>query len=640
MKRIVDIHDYHKSYQAAFETPEIYWSEIAQSFKWIKTWNKAAPSQNSNFDNVQWFEGAMLNITQNALDRHVQKTPDKIAIYFEPNNAFDKTKRSYTYKELYVEVCRMGQTLRSLGLKKGDTVTLYMGMNPQLLISVLACARIGVVHSVVFGGFSANALSERILDAGSKIIITQEEANRGDKVLCLKDTVDEAIKLSNNLEKIKVLIFGSNKKIEPHHIDIKQYWESHHLPLGIESPPEVMDAGDPLFILYTSGSTGKPKGLMHTCAGYMVWAQYTFEQVFGVDKDKDVFWCTADIGWITGHSYFTYGPLLAGVTQVMFEGIPTYPKPNRWWQIIDQYKVTHFYTAPTAIRSLESLGITWFEDVSLDSLKVLGSVGEPINVEAWQWYYKNVGKSRCPIVDTWWQTETGGIMISPLANISECIPTFATYPLPGVYPALMNEKAEVMTSPAGKGNLVISRPWPGMAISIWGDHVRYQQTYFSSYTSKYFTGDGASRDEKGRYRITGRVDDVINVSGHRLSTAEIENAINQTMEIVESAVVGFPHAIKGQGILAYVLLNPEKMNMINDVELAKVVNAIINEKIGPIAKVDKLVVLSQLPKTRSGKIMRRILRKAAEGEWSSLGDVSTLLNPEVVEEIKIKIQGQ
>lgn len=639
MKRILDKKDYQYSYQLALENPEKFWSEVAATFKWVTTWDMAAPKNMNGFQNVEWFKGAKLNITQNALDRHVENNPDKIAIYFEPNDQDDKRKRSYTYKELYLEVCQMAQALRSLGIKKGDTVTLYMGMNPNLLTSVLACARIGAVHSVVFGGFSAKALSERIEDAGSNLVITQHKVKRGDKSLNLLSTVDEALNISEKFNQVKVLICDEYQALKQnHHIVLNEYYLEKKISSGIKSPIEIMDAEDPLFILYTSGSTGKPKGLMHTTAGYMVWAQYTFEQVFGVNKLDDIFWCTADIGWITGHSYFTYGPLLAGVTQVMFEGIPTFPLPNRWWKMIDEYKVTHFYTAPTAIRSLESLGTQWFNGVTLNSLKVLGSVGEPINTEAWQWYNEHVGKKRCPIVDTWWQTETGGIMISALANISECIPTMATYPLPGVYPALVDDKGIKVETLDASGNLVITRPWPGMARSIWKDLARYQQTYFSTYAGNYFTGDGANRDDKGRYRITGRVDDVINVSGHRLSTAEIENAINEAEVIVESAVVGKPHAIKGQGVLAYVLLTPEVKATTSE-ELLKITNEIIIKKIGPIAKVDQLIILSQLPKTRSGKIMRRILRKAAEGEWNSLGDVSTLLNPEIVEEIKLKLKG-
>lgn len=638
MKRFTDKADYQGCYQAALEQPETYWTEVAKSFEWIKPFVRATPPQLDNFEQIEWFKGAKLNVTQNALDRHVKKTPDKIAIYFEPNSSSDSSKRSYTYLELYLEVCRMAETLRKLDVKKGDTVTLYMGMNADLLISVLACARIGAIHSVVFGGFSANALSERISDAQSKIVITQEQAKRGDKILKLRETVDEALKLLDNANLIKAIVFGSMPQAKAHHVEVEKFWSEHNLKLGMNSPIEAMDAEDPLFILYTSGSTGQPKGLVHTTAGYMLWAQYSFEQVFGVDKDKDVFWCTADIGWVTGHSYVAYGPLLAGVTQVLYEGIPTYPDAARWWNIIDNYQVTHFYTAPTAIRSLESIGTKHFEKVSLNSLKVLGSVGEPINVEAWEWYNQHVGKSRCPIVDTWWQTETGGILISSMANISECIATMATYPLPGIYPALMNEKAQLVTSIEGSGNLVITRSWPGLARSIWRDRPRYLQTYFSAYPGMYFTGDGSNRDREGRYRITGRVDDVINVSGHRLSTAEIENAINETLAIVESAVVGMPHAIKGQAVLAYVLLNPEDQNNESNQELLKLINDLISQKIGPIAKVDKLIVLTQLPKTRSGKIMRRILRKAAEGEWNSIGDTSTLLNPEIVDELKEKLQ--
>lgn len=641
MRRIMNWNEYLSNYQLAFEQPEKFWSSIAEDFQWMQKWNRATPESVTSFDNVKWFDGGKLNITQNVLDRYVISQPDKVAIHFEPNNENSHEKRSYTYKELFHEVCRMALTLKKLGVKKGDTVTLYMSMNPNLLISTLACARIGAIHSVVFGGFSANALGERILDAGSSLVITQEDAQRGDKTIVLRKIVEESIEsfLSQFKKPVKTLIFNPATPLKNNQLSVSQCWDNFHIKLGDICDAEPMLSEDPLFILYTSGSTGKPKGLLHTTAGYMVWVAYTFTQVFGVEKNsKDIFWCTADIGWITGHSYFTYGPLLSGVTQVMFEGIPTYPDASRWWKIIDDYNVTHFYTAPTAIRSLESLGTKWFDGRSLNSLKVLGSVGEPINAEAWHWYDTNVGKQKCPIVDTWWQTETGGVMISPLANITECIPTMATFALPGVYPALVDDKGKVINEKNATGNLVITRPWPGMARSIWNDSQRYQQTYFSTYPGNYFTGDGANRDNDGRYRITGRVDDVINVSGHRLSTAEIENAINEADEIVESAVVGMPHKIKGQGILAYVLLKPELYEQINEEELKVKSNDFINLKIGPIAKVDKLVVLKQLPKTRSGKIMRRILRKAAEGEWNSFGDTSTLLNPEVVEEIKIKIK--
>ena len=634
--RIKNFDDYKSQYQQALNDPEKYWSSIGNSFEWIKKFDKASPNNIQDFKAVEWFKGGQLNICYNAIDRHLKHQANKVAIHFEPNDVDDSSQRSYTYQELFNEVCRMAETLRSLGVKKGETVTLYMSMNPNLLISVLACARIGAIHSVVFGGFSANALSERIHDADSQIIITQDHAKRGEKTINLKAIVDQALNILEKETSRKVLVFNADH-LKPNDIDIKKYWLDKNIYLGINSPVEIMNSEDPLFILYTSGSTGKPKGLLHTTAGYMVWAKYTFEQVFGVNVANDVFWCTADLGWITGHSYVAYGPLLSGITQVIFEGVPTYPNPSRWWNIIDQYKVTHFYTAPTAIRSLESLGTSWFKNTSLKSLKVLGSVGEPINAEAWHWYDTNVGKNSCPIVDTWWQTETGGVMISALANISECIPTFATYPLPGVYPALVNDSGVINQESETTGNLVLTRTWPGMARSIWKDHKRYEQTYFSTYPGFYFTGDGSNRDELGRYRITGRVDDVLNVSGHRLSTAEIENAINEADEIIESAVVGMPHNIKGQGILAYVLLKPEIKNFQIDV-LQNTVNLIITQKIGAIAKLDRMIVLTQLPKTRSGKIMRRILRKAAEGEWGSLGDTSTLLNPEVVDEIK-KILG-
>ena len=495
MERMKNLQHYLDCSKEAWEQPEVFWKTIGDTFDWIQGFSKAAPDFTQGFNNVEWFKDGMLNITYNALDRHVKRHPEKIALYFEPNGQND-IRKTFSYKELLDEVCRMAETLRSLGVKKGDTVTLYMGMNPWLMISVLACARIGAIHSVVFGGFSAKSLSERIEDAGSKIIITQETASRGDKKLFLRKTVDEAIEILKAESSIHVLIFGQVVQPKSFHLCIEEYWQQKKIYLGIPSTIESMQAEDPLFILYTSGSTGKPKGLLHTTAGYMVWAQYTFEQVFGVDKKNDIFWCTADIGWITGHTYVTYGPLLAGVSQVMFEGIPTYPTPQRWWNIIDHYEVTHFYTSPTAIRSLESLGLDYLKGTSLQSLKVLGSVGEPINAEAWEWYNANVGKNHCPIVDTWWQTETGGIMISTLAHVTECVPTFATQPLPGVYPALVDDKGRLDSSSHASGNLVIIRPWPGMARSIWKDHARYLQTYFSTYPGYYFTGDGSLRNEK------------------------------------------------------------------------------------------------------------------------------------------------
>jgi acetyl-CoA synthetase len=611
--------------QMALESPSEYWAERANSYDWIKTWDQVT-SGDFNDLAIKWFEGAKLNITVNCLDRHLEKRGDQVAIHWEPNDPSEKIL-TFTYKELHQKVCQMSNVLKEKNIKKGDRVCFYMSMVPELLIGVLACARIGAIHSVVFGGFSAQALAGRIQDCDAKMVVTCNEAYRGSKIIALKSITDEAVQKCPSVESVLV------KKRTGGAITLgsKDFILDELMSNASDvCAPEPMNAEDPLFILYTSGSTGKPKGLMHTTAGYMVWAGETFKHVFQMDEE-DCYWCSADIGWITGHSYITYGPLLNGVTSVMFEGVPTYPDAGRFWQVIDKYKVTHFYTAPTAIRALEACDIKCVTDASLASLKVLGSVGEPINDEAWQWYHKYIGKERCPIVDTWWQTETGGIMISSLAGVTPSIPTFATKPLPGVAPTLVDNEGKPTKA---QGNLCLDKPWPGIARTIWGDHERYRQTYFSTYPGRYFTGDGAKQDEQGNLRITGRVDDVINVSGHRIGTAEVENALNEHSNIVESAVVGYPHPIKGQGIFAYVICQ-------QDCESAKLksdVNELINKIIGPIAKPDQILVVSGLPKTRSGKIMRRILRKIACAEHE-LGDISTLLNPEVVKEIKIKAKG-
>ncbi len=623
--------DYFKAWQEASENPENFWSKVASEYQWKKPWESV---QSGNFTdvNIKWFDGATLNITENCLDRHLQERPDKTAVIWEPNGV-DEKEITYTYKELHAEVCRFANVLKDQGIRKGDRVVFYMSMVPELLTGVLACARLGAVHSVVFAGFSAQALAGRIKDCEAKMVITCDESYRGAKTTPLKEITDEALKDCGSIEKVLIRVRTGAS------VPMKEGRDIELLPLLKEASPHCdaveVAAEDPLFILYTSGSTGTPKGLLHTTGGYMVWAGFTFENVFQM-QDDDIYWCTADIGWITGHSYITYGPLLKGATTVMFEGVPTYPEADRFWQVVDKYKVTHFYTAPTAIRALEACDIELVKRHDLSSLKVLGSVGEPINDEAWQWYHKEIGKENCPIVDTWWQTETGGIMISSLAGVTESISTYATYPLPGVIPQLLDSEANVIDDKSGEGNLCISKPWPGMARTIWGNHERYKETYFSAYKGKYFTGDGSKRDESGRYRITGRVDDVINVSGHRIGTAEVEDALNEHHHVIESAVVGFPHDIKGQGIYAYVICNNGKAPTSEEEQenFKKELNAVITKIIGPIAKPDQVQFVSGLPKTRSGKIMRRILRKIAAKDISNLGDISTLLNPEVVEEIK------
>jgi len=625
-KQITTKNEYFNSYQQALEAPEEYWSEVAKTFEWMKPFQKVT-SGNFNDLNVKWFEDGELNITVNCLDRHLKTRGNQVAIHFEANDP-KAAPLKMTYQELHDRVCQFSNVLKNRGVKKGDVVCFYMSMVPELMVGVLACARIGAVHSVVFGGFSAQSLAGRIQDSNSVMVITNDEAYRGDKTIPLKKITDEALASCPTVKNV-LLLKRTGKEVG--FVEGRDHWLSPLLDSASKvCAPEKMKAEDPLFILYTSGSTGKPKGLMHTTAGYMVWAAETFNQVFQM-KEGDLYWCSADIGWVTGHSYIAYGPTLNGCTQVIFEGVPTWPDAGRFWQVIDKYKVTHFYTAPTAIRALEACGLDFVKPYKLDSLKVLGSVGEPINEEAWEWYHKNIGKGKCPIVDTWWQTETGGIMISSLAGVTESVPSFATYPMPGVAPMLVDEKGQEVKGNPAEGNLCLNLPWPGMARTVYGDHDRYKTTYFSSYPGKYFTGDGARRDDQGRYRITGRVDDVINVSGHRIGTAEVEDAINQHPDIVESAVVGCPHDIKGQGIYAYVILNPGKKHTAES--LKPELDKIIIEIIGPIAKPDVIQVVSGLPKTRSGKIMRRILRKVAAREKSGFGDTSTLLNPEIVDEI-------
>ncbi len=626
MKKINSFEEYQTEYARSVATPELFWAGKANSFYWYKKWDSVL-NWNFNEPNVKWFEGGKLNITENCLDRHLKKRGDKTAITWVPNDP-NEVSRHLSYKELHREVCKFSNVLRSNGAKKGDRICLYMPMVPELAIAVLACARIGAIHSVVFAGFSAQSLADRINDATCNIVITADGAFRGVKKIGLKAIVDEGLQQCDTVKKVIVLERTKEEVFMQEGRDV--WWHEEMTSISDIRPAEAMNSEDTLFILYTSGSTGKPKGVVHTTAGYMVYAEYSFRNVFQYE-DGDVYWCTADIGWITGHSYIIYGPLLAGATTMMFEGVPSYPDAGRFWDIVDKYQVNIFYTAPTAIRALQAKGLGFVKPYKLDSLKVIGTVGEPINEEAWQWYYEHIGKEKCPIVDTWWQTETGGIMISPLAGITDLKPTYATLPLPGIQPCLVDGDGEEIDGNNVSGNLCIKYPWPSMIRTTYGDHERCRQVYFSAYQDKYFTGDGCRRDENGFYRITGRVDDVINVSGHRIGTAEVEDAINTYEKVVESAVVGYPHEIKGQGIYAFVICDEE---IKNEDTLKAAILTQVTQVIGPIAKPDKIQVVSGLPKTRSGKIMRRILRKVASGEANNLGDVSTLLDPSVVDKIK------
>lgn len=626
--RINSFEQYQYDYTKSITQPDLFWDEIASTFQWKKKWNSVV-EWNFNEPKIEWFKGGELNITENLLDRHLAENGDKIAFYWEANHPSEISK-SITYNQLYHEVCKLSNGLKSLGIQKGDRVCIYMPMVLESVVSILACARIGAVHSIVFAGFSSNALADRINDAKAKLVITADGLNRGDKKVELKSMVDEALEMCTSVEKVVVLncLNSTPKMIQNRDLDYHELIKNQ----SNECEAERMDAEDMLFILYTSGSTGKPKGVVHTCGGYMVYTAYTFQNIFQY-SDGDIFWCTADIGWITGHSYIVYGPLLSGATSVIFEGIPTYPNAGRFWQIIDKYRVNQFYTAPTAIRSLMSFDENFVLTQDLSSLKLLGSVGEPINEEAWNWYYEKVGKSKCPLIDTWWQTETGGAMLSGLGGLSPMKATFAGYPLPGINTVLVDNEGNEIHDADAEGYLCIKFPWPGMLRTTFGDHERCKNTYFSNYKGYYFTGDGAKRDENGMYRIVGRVDDVINVSGHRFGTAEIEDAINKNKYAIESAVVGFPHSIKGQGIYAYVVIGNSEDN--ND----EIINSIadsVSEFIGKIAKPDKIQLVKGLPKTRSGKIMRRILRKIAEGERSNFGDTSTLLDPSLIDDI---IQG-
>ncbi len=629
MLRITSIEEYHSEYKKSIDNPEQFWAEKAEQFYWQKKWDEVL---RWNFDEpkIEWFVGGKLNITENCLDRHLPTRANQIAYYWEPNNPNEKAIE-LTYQQLYEQVCKFSNVLKNNDAKKGDRICIYMPMIPELTIAVLACARIGAIHSVVFGGFSATSLSGRIQDCDCNIVITSDGGYRGAKDIPMKQVVDEALELCPSVKKVVVVERTKTPITMLEGRDI--FWSNEMQNASVNCPAEIMDAEDFLFILYTSGSTGKPKGVVHTCGGYMVYTHYSFQNVFQYNEGE-VYWCTADIGWITGHSYIVYAPLLAGATSVIFEGVPTYPNAGRFWEIIDKYNVNIFYTAPTAIRALEAAGVDFVKPYKLNSLRILGSVGEPINEEAWNWYNEHIGKYNCPIVDTWWQTETGGILISPLAGITKTKPCFATLPLPGIQPVLVDEKGNEIKGNGVEGNLCVKFPWPSIIRTTYGDNERCKQNYFATYPNLYFTGDGCKRDDDGYYRITGRVDDVMNISGHRIGTAEVESAINMHIDIVESAVVGYQHDIKGQGIYAYVIC----VNKQKDVEmLRKEILAEVTKTIGAIAKPDKIQIVSGLPKTRSGKIMRRILRKVAEGELHNLGDISTLLDPSVVEEIKLGV---
>lgn len=627
--QIKSLQQYQDAYKNSIENSEKFWADIAENFSWKKKWDTVL---NWNFidPKIEWFKGGQLNITENCLDRHLEKNSRTTALIWEPNHPEEKN-RLFTYEELYQQVCRFANVLKNNGVKKGDRVCIYMGMIPELVIAMLACARIGAIHSIVFGGFSAQSITNRLQDAQAAFIVTCDGAYRGEKIISLKSVIDEAVLHCPFVQRIIV--------VERTHTPVNMkagrdvWWAEEMGKAKNECPATTMEAEDMLFILYTSGSTGKPKGVVHTCAGYMVWTNYTFVNVFQYQPGQ-VYFCTADIGWITGHSYIVYGPLSAGATSLMFEGTPAFPDAGRLWDIVDKYQVNILYTAPTAIRSLMTYGLEPLQGKKLLSLQVLGTVGEPINEEAWYWYDAHIGKNNCPVVDTWWQTETGGILISNIAGITPARPAWATLPLPGIIPKIVDEKGEEITNSENgiiKGNLCISFPWPGILRTTYNDHERCRENYFATYPGLYFTGDGCLKDNKGNYRITGRVDDVLNVSGHRIGTAEIENAINSHAAVVESAVVGYPHDIKGQGIYAYVICTEST----NDATfMQEGILQTVAQAIGAIAKPDKIQFVNGLPKTRSGKIMRRILRKIAEGETKNLGDTSTLLDVTVVEEIK------
>ncbi|MCX2745268.1 acetate--CoA ligase [Mangrovivirga sp. M17] len=623
--KIQTLSGYIHEYQKSIINPEQFWSRIADEFYWKKPWSKTLKW---NFDEpkIEWFVDGKLNITENILDRHLYTMKDKPAIIWEPNDP-KEDNRVLTYKDLYEQVCQFSNAMKAQGVEKGDRVIIYMPMVPEAAIAMLACARIGAVHSVVFAGFSSSSLADRIDDCKAKMVLTSDGNFRGTKKIPVKDVVDEALEKTSSVE--KVIVYKRTEQEVKWNDNVDLWWHDAIDGQSKECEAEEMDAEDLLFILYTSGSTGKPKGVVHTCGGYMVWTAFTFQNVFQY-MQGDTYWCTADVGWITGHSYIVYGPLLSGATSLMFEGVPTWPDAGRFWEIVDKYQVNQFYTAPTAIRALQAHGLEPVKKHNLDSLKVIGTVGEPINEEAWNWYHTHIGKTNCPIVDTWWQTETGGIMISPLAGITPNKPSYATLPLPGIQPVIVDNDGNELKGNGVEGNLCIKFPWPGMLRTTYGDHDRCKQTYFSSFKGLYFTGDGVKRDHDGYYRILGRVDDVINVSGHRMGTAEVENAINEHPRVVESAVVGYPHDIKGQGIYAYVIAD---LSTRTEENLTNEIRDMVANIIGPIAKPDKIQIVPGLPKTRSGKIMRRILRKIAEGNTDNFGDTSTLLDPGVVEKI-------
>jgi acetyl-CoA synthetase len=617
--------EYQHHYKESLENPANFWEKIAEHFSWRRKWD-AVLEYDWLTPSTKWFSGAQLNITENCLDRHLEKRGDQTAIIWEPNNPKEAAQH-ITYKQLHSRVCAFANVLKNNGVVKGDRVCIYMPMVSELAVAVLACARIGAIHSVVFAGFSSKALAARINDAECKVLLTADGGYRGDKITALKDIADEALKNCPSIK--KSIVFKRTNQNVTWNPSIDVWWHEELVKVDDQCPVEIMDAEDMLFILYTSGSTGKPKGMVHTCGGYMVYTTYSFKNVFQY-KEGDIYWCTADIGWITGHSYIVYGPLSAGATTVMFEGVPSYPDYGRFWEVCEKHKVTQFYTAPTAIRALAKHPVALVEKYDLSTIKTLGTVGEPINEEAWHWYDDHVGKNKCPIVDTWWQTETGGMMISSMAGVTPDRPTYATLPLPGIHPVLLDGNGNEIEETSAEGILAIKHPWPSLARTIYGDHERYKNVYFSAYPNYYFPGDGALRDENGNYRITGRVDDVVIVSGHNLGTAPIENAINEHEKIVESAVVGFPHDVKGNALYAYVITYDgveEKPELVDEIK------QIVSSTIGPIAKPDKIQFVKGLPKTRSGKIMRRILRKIASDDTSNLGDVSTLLNPEVVKDI-------
>jgi acetyl-CoA synthetase len=623
--KITSLQQYNDQVRKAKDSPEEFWSEKANNFKWHKKWDKVLEWDFTKPE-VKWFQGGKLNITENCLDRHLEKRSNQIAIKWVPNNP-NEVGVDLTYLQLHEKVCRFSNVLVNNGVKKGDRICLYMPMVPELTIAVLACARIGAIHSVVFAGFSAKSLSDRINDADCKILITSDGGFRGEKITPLKDISDEAMKTTPTI-KLCIVLKRTNSSIKMQK-DRDIWWHDEIDKVLLSNNAEKMDSEDALFILYTSGSTGTPKGIVHTTGGYMIYAEYSFRNVFQYNEG-DMYWCTADIGWITGHSYIIYGPLLAGATSLMFEGVPTYPDAGRFWRIVEENKVNIFYTAPTAIRALEAHGLEYVKKYNLSSLKVLGTVGEPINEDAWNWYDKEIGNNKCPIVDTWWQTETGGIMISNLAGVTDAKATFATLPLPGIQACILDDEGREIQEKNKSGKLCVKYPWPSMARTIWGDHKRFRETYFSAFKGYYFSGDGCFINEKGLFRITGRVDDVIIVSGHNLGTAEIESAIDEHENVCESAIVGFPHNIKGNGVYAYVICHQKPENK---KKLSEEINKLITLHVGPIAKVDKIQFVDGLPKTRSGKIMRRILRKIASDDINNLGDTSTLLDPFVVQSI-------